>query len=65
MFVKMPKKKFQEYRDHQKEQWDFWQIILDQESWEEKGKSKEDVIALVNYFEGKWDASFELMNYEK
>lgn len=59
------KKSFADYRQEQKDNWYKWAEVLRSESWDDHKKTCEDVVALANYFEGKYDASIDLLRYEK
>ena len=37
------------------QQWKFWQQVLSEESYKALGKTREQALALCNYFEGRYD----------
>ena len=46
-----------------KEQWDFWQVVLRREAWGGLNKTKEQVENLVGYFEGCYDMSLKIREF--
>ncbi len=37
------------------DEWQYWVNIYQKVAWKEVGKTREDVVALMNYFEGRYD----------
>jgi hypothetical protein len=44
---------------------DFWTAVFNTEEWERHDKTKEDVEALMNYFEGQSDMATECLRQVK
>ena len=42
------------------DEWQYWSNIYHKESWEKIDKTREDVLVLMNYFEGRYDMACDL-----
>lgn len=53
----------QKFLNESLDAWEQWKIVLATETWDDFSKTREQVINLCGYFEGRYDTALKLKKY--